>query len=82
MRIENRRSKVESVITKEEWELMKEQGVSSLFKVIDKEDNIVSRINIPREITEFKLTRPERIIPVEKSDIQEAPTKPIKPIKQ
>ena len=61
MRIENRRSKVEYVVTKEEWAQMVKQQVSSLYRVIDKEDNIRGRINIPKEISEFKITRPERI---------------------
>lgn len=63
MRIENRRSKVEYVVTKEEWAQMVQQQVSSLYRVIDKEDNIRGRINIPKEISEFKITRPERIVP-------------------
>ena len=63
MRIENRRSKVEYVVTKEEWAKMVQQQVSSLYRVIDKEDNIRGRINIPKEISEFKITRPERIAP-------------------
>ena len=61
MRIENRRSKVEYVVTKEEWAQMVQQQVSSLYRVIDKEDNIRGRINIPKEISEFKIARPERI---------------------
>ena len=61
MRIENRRSKVEYVVTKEEWAKMVQQQVSSLYRVIDKEDNIRGRINIPKEISEFKITRPEKI---------------------
>ena len=61
MRIENRRSKVEYVVTKEEWAQMGHQQVSSLYRVIDKEDNIRGRINIPKEISEFKIKRPERI---------------------
>ena len=61
MRIENRRSKVEYVVTKEEWAQMVHQQVSSLYRVIDKEDNIRGRINIPKEISEFKIARPERI---------------------
>ncbi len=61
MRIENRRSKVEYVVTKEEWAQMVQQQVSSLYRVIDKEDNIRGRINIPKEISEFKITRPEKI---------------------
>jgi len=63
MRIENRRSRIESVVTKEEWQQMKDQGVSALFRVLDKDDNFIKRVNIPREIQEFKLSRPERIIP-------------------
>ena len=61
MRIENRRSNVEYVVTKEEWAQMVQQQVSSLYRVIDKEDNIRGRINIPKEISEFKITRPEKI---------------------
>lgn len=63
MRIENKRSRIESVITKEEWQQMKDQGVHGLFRVLDKDDNFIKQVKIPREITEFKLTRPERIVP-------------------
>lgn len=78
MRIENRRSRIESVVTKEEWQQMKDQGVSALFRVLDKDDNFIKRVNIPREIQEFKLSRPERIIPkVEEVKLPET-KKPIK----
>lgn len=63
MRIENRRSKLETVVTKEEWKQMVDQQTSKLFKIIDKDDYIRGKINIPREIQEFKLARPERIVP-------------------
>ena len=91
MRIENRRSKVEYVVTKEEWNQMVQQQVSSLYRVIDKEDNIVGRINIPKEITEFKIARPERIVPkleISDEDMKEAEqllerqAKKVKTIKQ
>ena len=83
MRIENRRSKIETVVTKEEWQQMVDQQTSSLFKIIDKEDNIRGKINIPREIQEFKLARPERIIPtIEKNSIEEPLPKIVKPTKK
>jgi len=93
MRIENRRSRIESVVTKEEWQQMKDQGVSALFRVLDKDDNFIKRVNIPREIQEFKLSRPERIIPTEKAGIEVSqvpfdgeliinPDKTVKPIKK
>jgi hypothetical protein len=69
MRIENRRSKIETVVTKEQWAQMVDQQVSKLFRIIDKDETIRTRINIPREIQEFKLARPERIVP--KADITE-----------
>jgi hypothetical protein len=57
---------------------MKDQGVSGLFRVLDKDDNFIKRVNIPREIQEFKLSRPERIIPkVEEVKLPET-KKPIK----
>ena len=62
MRIENRRSKLETVVSKEEWQQMKDQGVSSLFRIIDKDETIKSQIRIPKEITEFKINRIEKIV--------------------
>jgi len=64
MRIENRRSHVETVVTKEEWAQMVDQQTSKLFKVIDKDETIIrGKIKIPREIEEFKAIRVERIVP-------------------
>ena len=78
MRIENRRSKIETVVTKEEWQQMIDQQTSKLFKIIDKDDYVRGKINIPREIQEFKLTRPERIIPKVEEVILPEKVKPIK----
>lgn len=61
MRIENRRSHLETIVTKEEWSQMVDQQTSKLFKVIDKDENTIKRINIPRQIEEFKVARVERI---------------------
>lgn len=70
MRIENRRSKIETVVTKEEWKQMVDQQTSKLFKIIDKDDYVRGKINIPREIQEFKLARPERIVSHPTADFQ------------
>ena len=80
MRIENRRSKIETVVTKEEWQQMVDQQVSKLFKIIDKEDNIRGKINIPREIQEFKLARPERIVPTTETFYAKETPKEFQPI--
>lgn len=81
MRIENRRSKLETVVTKEEWQQMVDQQVSSLFRIIDKDEYVRGKINIPREIAEFKLARPERIIP-KAEDIKILMPETVKPIKK
>jgi len=67
MRIVNRRSMVEYVITKEQWQQMIDQQTSKLFKIIDSMDNGSSKLNVPKIIEEFKINRPERIKKVEET---------------
>jgi hypothetical protein len=75
MRIINRRSQVETVITKQEWEQMVEQQVHLLFKVLDKSDSPVrTRINIPKVIEEFRVSRDA----VNPKDLKIETEKPIK----
>lgn len=67
MRIINRRSLVEYVVTKDQWEQMVVQQTSKLFKITDSMDNGSSRLNVPKIIEEFKINRPERIKKVEET---------------
>jgi len=58
MRIINRRSQIETVIAKEEWDLMVKQQTSQMFKILDKSDTqIQSKINIPKVIEEFRVSK-------------------------
>lgn len=75
MRIINRHSQVETIVTNEEWEQMRSQQVHLLFKVLDKSNTPVNtKINIPKVIEEFKVSK-EQMNP---KDLKIEPVKTIK----
>ena len=75
MRIINRKSQVETIVTNEEWEQMRSQQVHLLFKVLDKSNTPVNtKINIPKVIEEFKVSK-EQMNP---KDLKIEPVKTIK----
>lgn len=59
MRVQNRKTGAEHIISVEEWNFMKTQSLHLIFRVLDAESagRKPVKINIPEQINEFKIAR-------------------------
>jgi len=59
MRVQNRKTGAEHIISADQWNFMKSQGLHLIFKVIDKDSagRVPLKLNIPEQINEFKIAR-------------------------
>ena len=59
MRVQNRKTGAEHIISADQWNFMKSQGLHLIFKVIDKDSagRTPLKLNIPNQINEFKVAR-------------------------
>ena len=78
MRIKNRKTNIEYILTNEQWQKLKDDQRSFMFAVVDQYDNgtNVNAMNIPDIINEFRIKRPERIVTtpvyeIEKTDVSQ-----------
>jgi hypothetical protein len=92
MRVQNRKTGAEHIISADQWNFMKSQGLHLIFKVIDKDSagRTPLKLNIPEQINEFKIAResvdklkiePEVNKFIDTNEIPDTGTKPKKSIK-
>jgi len=78
MIIQNKKNGKNHEVSAADYQFLKDKHLHLLYRVIDKSNTLPSNatINIPKEIKEFQVSRPERII-IEKP-IEQPVKKPIK----
>lgn len=59
MRVQNRKTGAEHIISLDDWNFMKSQNLHLIFKVIDKDSagRVPTKINIPDQINEFRIAK-------------------------
>ena len=66
MRIINRHTGKEYLVTTSEWEVMKKVKKSQRFNVLNWDENVIMKSPVPKEIVEFQaIKRPTKIEPSE-----------------